>query len=93
MESTGSERRGLIILLSIIGLLIIAAIVSGIRSRTDRSAAMTYPESSVRIHEIKSRQNPDSGKVKKKRRRAKTTKDKSEREYRQRDFYGETVDN
>lgn len=93
MESTGSERRGLIILLSIIGLLIIAAIVSGTRSRTDRSAAMTYPESSVRIHKIKSRQSPDSGNVKKNRRRAKTTKDKSEREYRQRDFYGETVDN
>ena len=93
MESTGSERRGLIILLSIIGLLIIAAIVSGIRSRTDRSAAMTYPESSVRIHKIKSSQSPDSGNVKKNRRRAKTTKDKSEREYRQRDFYGETVDN
>lgn len=92
MESTGSERRGLIILLSIIGLLIIAAFVSGIRSR-NKSAAMTYPESSVRIHEIKSRQSPDSGNVKKKRRRAKTTKDKSEREYRQRDFYGETVDN
>lgn len=94
MESTGSERRGLIILLSIIGLIIIAALISGIMSRTDKAYNPGVPaDSSVSIHEIKYRQRPDTDVVKKKRHKTKKTKNKSEREYRQRDFYGETVDN
>lgn len=97
MESTGSERRGLIILLSIIGLIIIAALISGIMSRTDRTDKAYNPgvpaDSSVSIHEIKYRERPDTGVVKKKRRKTGKTKNKIEREYRQRDFYGETVDN
>lgn len=93
MESTGSERRGLIILLSIIGLIIIAALISGIMSRTDKAYNPGVPaDSSVSIHEIKYRQ-PDTGMVKKKWHKTQKAKNKGEREYRQRNFYGETVDN
>lgn len=94
MESTGSERRGLIILLSIIGLIIIGALISGIMSRTDKAYNPDVPaNSSVSIHEIKYRQRPDTSVVKKKRHKTQKTKNKGEREYRQRDFHGETVDN
>lgn len=87
MQSTGSERRGLIILLAIIALLIIAAVIYGRAPRTENSATGT---GTVKVRTVDTVRDTTAA-AKKTGKKKKETKKTSTKQYRERDFFNETV--
>lgn len=96
MQSTGSERRGLIVLLSIIAILIVTALLTGF-FRSRGATAIVPSDTSIVITTVRPKQpsnRTDTTATTKRRRRTSTkpASARSERQYRQRDFYEETLD-
>lgn len=96
MQSTGAERRGLIVLLSIIAILIVTALLTGFfRSRGSDSDMPS--ETSVKVipanpDETRRRTANATDSTKRPRAAAKPARPRNQRQYRQRDFYEETLD-
>lgn len=87
MQSTGPERRGLITLLTIIALLIIAAVIYGRSPRKESSVSDTKTPS---VYTVGTARDTTVA-TKKTGKKKKTAKQAPVKQYRERDFYNETV--